>query len=76
MKAACGFYSTIRTIWTVGFVALFDFVKAISSMAIRHQRLDQYYKKNDKFKKKPGLFSPSSKGFQEFENDEMENEKN
>jgi len=74
LKAAPGLYTTIRTMWTGGFVALYDFVKASPGMAICHQRVDQYYKENGKFNKKPGLFSQGSTGLQEYGNAGMEND--
>ena len=57
----------IRTMWTGGFVSLFDFMKASPGMAIRHQRVDKFYKDNGGFNKKPGLFSQGSTGLQEYE---------
>jgi len=67
LKAARGLYTTIRTMWTGGFVSLFDFMKASPGMAIRHQRVDKFYKDNGGFNKKPGLFSQGSTGLQEYE---------
>lgn len=66
LKAARGLYTTVRTMWTGGFMALYDFVKAGPGMAIRHQKVDAYYRENGKFNKKPGLFSdPAMKKAQE-----------
>ena len=41
-------------------MALFDFVKAGPGMAVRHQKVDAYYREHGKFNKKPGLFSDPS----------------
>ena len=60
LKAARGLYTTIRTMWTGGIVALYDFVKAGPGMAIRHQKVDAFYRENGSFNKKPGLFSAPS----------------
>ena len=74
LKAARGLYTTIRTMWTGGFVSLFDFMKASPGMAIRHKRVDKFYKDNGGFNKKPGLFSQGSTGLQEYENAEKKQE--
>jgi hypothetical protein len=42
-------------------------MKASPGMAIRHQRVDKFYKDNGGFNKKPGLFSQGSTGLQEYE---------
>ncbi len=60
LKAARSLYTTIRTMWTGGFMALFDFFKAAPGMAIRHQKVDAYYRENGRFNKKPGLFSEAA----------------
>ena len=66
LKAARRLYTTIRTMWTGGFLALYDFVKAGPDMAVRHQKVDAFYRENGKFNKKPGLFSdPAMKKAQE-----------
>jgi len=66
LKAARGLYTTIRTMWTGGFLALYDFVKAGPGMAVRHQKVDAFYREHGKFNKKPGLFSdPAMKKAQE-----------
>jgi hypothetical protein len=66
LKAARGLYTTIRTMWTGGIVALYDFVKAGPGMALRHKRVDAYYREHGKFNKKPGLFSQGSTGLQDY----------
>ncbi len=72
LKAARGLYTTIRTMWTGGFVALYDFVKAGPGMAIRHQKVDAFYREHGKFNKTPGLFSEGSTGLQEYEEAQKE----
>lgn len=57
LKAARGLYTTIRTMWTGGILALFDFMVAAPGMAVRHHKVDAFYKENGRFNKKPGLFS-------------------
>ena len=57
LKAARGLYTTVRTMWTGGFLALWDFVVASPGMAIRHQKVDAFYKEHGRFNKTPGLFS-------------------
>jgi len=57
LKAARGLYTTIRTMWTGGALALYDFVKAGPAMAARHHKVDACYKEHGKFNEKPGLFS-------------------
>ena len=58
--------------WTGGFVALYDFVKAGPGMAIRHQKVDAFYREHGKFNKTPGLFSEGSTGLQEYEEAQKE----
>ncbi|MDE0539392.1 MAG: redoxin domain-containing protein [Rhodospirillales bacterium] len=67
LKAARGLYTTVRTMWTGGFVALYDFVKASPGMAQRHLKVDKFYRENGAFNKKPGLFSEGSEAIAEFE---------
>ena len=57
LKAARGLYTTIRTMWTGGAMALYDFVKAGPGMAARHHKVDAFYKEHGRFNKTPGLFS-------------------
>lgn len=57
LKASRGMYTSIRTMWTGGALALFDFVKAGPAMASRHHKVDAFYKEHGKFNKTPGLFS-------------------
>ncbi|MFC1665107.1 TlpA family protein disulfide reductase [Pseudomonadota bacterium] len=53
LKASRGLYTTLRTMWTGGFVALWDFVKAAPLLAKRHKLVDDYYKEHGKFKQVP-----------------------
>ena len=57
LKAARGMYTSIRTMWTGGALALYDFVRAGPGMAARHQKVDAFYREHGQFNKKPGLFS-------------------
>jgi cytochrome oxidase Cu insertion factor (SCO1/SenC/PrrC family) len=54
LKAARGLYTSLRTMWTGGFVALWDFVKAGPQLAKRHKLVDDYYQEHGKFKQVPG----------------------
>ena len=53
LKASRGVYTSLRTMWTGGFLALIDFVKAGPQLAKRHKLVDDYYKKHGKFKQQP-----------------------
>lgn len=48
-------YNMVRTMWTGGFVALFDFVKNLPRMAALHAKEDAYYRKHGRFKNQPPL---------------------
>ncbi len=39
----------LRTMWTGGFLALWDFVVALPRLARRHKLVDDYYQKHGKF---------------------------
>tara|TARA_B100001964_G_C13991497_1_gene490857 strand:- start:558 stop:713 length:156 start_codon:yes stop_codon:yes gene_type:complete len=43
-------------------------------MAIRHQKVDTYYRENGKFNKAPWLFSEGSTGLQDYENAQKKND--
>jgi len=43
----------IRTMWTGGFVALFDFFKNISAVIAKHEKVDAYYHEHGRFKNQP-----------------------
>ena len=53
LKASRGIYTSLRTMWTGGFLALLDLVKAGPQLAKRHKLVDDYYKKHGKFKQQP-----------------------
>jgi hypothetical protein len=53
LKASRGIYTSLRTMWTGGVMALWDFVKAGPQLAKRHKLVDDYYKKHGKFKQQP-----------------------
>jgi len=53
LKASRGIYTSLRTMWTGGIMALWDFVKAGPQLAKRHKLVDDYYKKHGKFKQQP-----------------------
>ncbi len=53
LKASRGMYTALRTMWTGGFVALWDFVKAGPQLAKRHKLVDDYYREHGKFKQQP-----------------------
>ena len=57
LKAARGMYTSIRTMWTGGALALWDFLRAGPGMAARHHKVDAFYREHGKFNSKPGLFS-------------------
>ena len=53
LKASRGIYTSMRTMWTGGFVALWDFFKAGPQLAKRHKLVDDYYAEHGKFKQQP-----------------------
>lgn len=64
LKASRGLYTSLRTMWTGGALALFDFVKAGPQMALRHKQVDEHYKKYGKFRNQidaPPLDAPAKK---------------
>ena len=64
LKASRGIYTSLRTMWTGGALALYDFVKAGPQMAMRHKQVDDYYKKHGKFRNQmdaPPLDAPDEK---------------
>ena len=50
LKAARGLGVTLRTMWTGGFLALWDFIMATPQLHKRHALVDEYYEKHGKFK--------------------------
>ena len=53
LKASRGLYTSLRTMWTGGVIALWDFVKAGPKLAKRHKQVDDYYREHGKFKQQP-----------------------
>lgn len=53
LKASRGLHTTLRTMWTGGIMALWDFVIAGPQLAKRHKLVDDYYKEHGKFKQQP-----------------------
>ena len=49
LKASRGMLIALRTMWTGGFLALWDFVVALPHLARRHKLVDDYYRKHGKF---------------------------
>ena len=54
LKASRGMWIAVKTMWTGGFLALWDFVIALPKLAKRHKLVDQYYARYGKFKQQPG----------------------
>jgi hypothetical protein len=54
LKASRGIHIAIRTMWTGGILALWDFFVAGPALARRHKLVDDYYKEHGKFKQQPG----------------------
>lgn len=50
LHASRGLWIAVRTMWTGGFLALWDFVFALPKLAKRHKLVDDYYAKHGKFK--------------------------
>ena len=53
IKASRGKYNMVRTMWTGGFVALYDFLKNAPLTVAKHAKVDAYYKKYGRFKNQP-----------------------
>ena len=54
LKASRGMWIALKTMWTGGFLALWDFVIALPKLAKRHKLVDAYYAEHGKFKQQPG----------------------
>lgn len=54
IQASRGKYNMIRTMWTGGMIALYDFMKNFPLMVLMHAKVDAYYKKHGRFKNQPG----------------------
>ena len=61
LKASRGLWIAVRTMWTGGLLALWDFVVALPKLAKRHKLVDEYYAKHGKFKQQPGNQSQGTK---------------
>ncbi len=59
LKASRGLWIAVKTMWTGGFLARWDFVVALPKLAKRHTLVDEYYTKHGKFKQQPGESQPS-----------------
>lgn len=46
-------YNMIRTMWTGGIIALWDFVKGAPHVVAKHKMIDDYYNKNGRFRNQP-----------------------
>jgi len=53
LKASRGIGIALKTMWTGGFVALWDFVRALPALARRHKLVDAYYAEHGKFRQQP-----------------------
>lgn len=53
IQASRAKYNMLRTMWTGGFVALYDFVKGMPISVAKHAKVDAYYKKHGRFKNQP-----------------------
>ena len=53
IRASRGKYNMIRTMWTGGFVALYDFFKNMPLTVAKHAKIDAYYAKHGRFKNQP-----------------------
>ena len=53
LNASRGIWIAIRTMWTGGIIALWDFIIALPKLAKRHKLVDEYYAKHGRFKQQP-----------------------
>ncbi len=53
LQASRGMWVALRTMWTGGIVALWDFVIALPKLAKRHKLVDEYYAQHGRFKQQP-----------------------
>lgn len=54
IQASRGKFNMIRTMWTGGLIALYDFAKNLPLTVAKHAKVDAYYKKHGRFKNQPG----------------------
>jgi len=50
IQASRGKFNMIRTMWTGGLIALYDFARNLPLMIAKHAKADTYYKKHGRFK--------------------------
>lgn len=60
LKASRGLWVALRTMWTGGFLALWDFVVALPGLAKRHKLVDAYYAEHGQFRQQPVPASESA----------------
>lgn len=53
LRASRKKYNMFRTMWTGGFIALYDFVKGAPHVVGKHMKTDAYYKEHGRFKNQP-----------------------
>ncbi|MDH5750565.1 MAG: redoxin domain-containing protein [Rhodospirillales bacterium] len=53
LRASRKKYNMIRTMWTGGFIALFDFFRGLPHVVAKHKLVDDYYNKHGRFKNQP-----------------------
>lgn len=53
LKASRGLWTTLRSMWTGGILALWDFMIAGPALLRRHKMVDDYYNKHGKFQNQP-----------------------
>lgn len=53
LRASRKKYNMLRTMWTGGFIALYDFVKGAPYVVGKHIKTDAYYKEHGRFKNQP-----------------------
>lgn len=58
LHASRGIGIAIRTMWTGGLIALWDFLAAGPQLAKRHKLQDAYYRKHGRFRNKPEAADP------------------
>ncbi len=58
IAASRGKFNMIRTMWTGGIVALYDFAKNLPLTVSKHAKVDAYYNKYGRFKNQPGQATP------------------
>jgi hypothetical protein len=59
LKASRGMFSALRTMWTGGVLALWDFVVATPQLVERHKKVDEYYQKHGRFENEPPKPKPA-----------------